>query len=147
MFHKGPRFSALGVCAIDGMLDCHITEDGYDSLKFRVAFRKKVVPYLRPYPERHSVLVMDNCPNLHTQRCVVDMVHEVGARAEFLEPYDPHHMPIEIAFRAAKDTLRREKEELKHMSRRERLRHVLMRVGPEAMRNAFHESGYTVPQG
>jgi len=144
MFHKGKRFSALGVFTLDGMLDCHITEDGYDAFKFRCAFRKKVLPYLRPYPERHSVLVLDNCPNLHTQLTILDMVHDVGARVEFLEPYDPHHMPIEIAFRCAKMFLRLERKELACMPRRERLRHVLMRVGHDAARNAFRECGYEV---
>ena len=86
IFRKGIRYSALGIMAIDGMPDCHITKGGYDALKFARVFKKKVLQYLRPYPQRHSVLVMDNCPNLHTQRGIVDMVHDVGARVERRPP-------------------------------------------------------------
>jgi len=144
MFHKGPRFSALGIFSIQGMLDCHVTEGGYDADKFRQAFRKCVVPQLRPYPEPCSVLVLDNCPNLHTQLSIINMVHDADARIEFLEPYDPHHMPIEIAFRAAKGTLREDKS-LKVLPRRERLRTAVMGVSAAAARNAFRECGYPVP--
>ena len=68
-------------------------------------------------------------PQAYTQLSILDMVHDVGVRVEFLEPYDPHHMPIEVAFRCAKMFLRLERKELARMPRRERLRHVLMRVG------------------
>jgi hypothetical protein len=98
-----------------------------------------------PYPEPCSVVVLDNCPNVHTQRAILTMAQDVGARIEFLEAYDPHHMPIEIAFRSAKDTLRYKREALEHLPRRERLRSALMRVGRDAARSAFHECGYLVP--
>lgn len=142
-FTKGPRFSGLGIFSVHGMLDQHITTGGYTERKFRMAFRKKAIPYLRPYPDPHSVLVLDNCPNLHDRRWLLDMVHDVGARVEYLEPYDPHHMPIELAFRYAKGELRRDLS-LQALPRRERLRAVLSRVGPRAARAAFRECGYIV---
>ena len=145
MFHKGTKYSALGVLSLEGMLDCHVTQGAYTAKKFRMAFKKAVVPNLRPYPEPCSVVVLDNCPNLHTQRAIVTMVQDVGARLEWLEPYDPHHMPIEIGFRSAKDMLRSRRDELARLPRRERLRTALMRVGRAAARSAFHECGYVVP--
>lgn len=143
MFHKGLRYSALGVFTLDGMVDCHITLKGYTLKKWRAAFKKHVLPHLGEYPGPRSVLVMDNCPNLHTQHEITLMVQNVGARIEFLEPYDPHHMPIEIAFRTAKDCLRR--GHYKGYPRRERLRGVLLSVDRDAARNAFLECNYVLP--
>ena len=114
MFHKGVKYSGLGVLSVEGMLDCHVTLGGYNAKKFRMAFRKVVVPNLRPYPEPCSVVVLDNCPNVHTQRAFLTRAQDVGTRIEFLEAYDPHHMPVEIAFRSAKDMLRYKREALEH---------------------------------
>jgi transposase len=140
MFHRGTRYSALGVMTILGMVDCHITKGSYKKRSWRCAFKKVVLPHLG----EGKVLVMDNCPNLHNQRVIIDMVHDVGARVEFLEPYDPHHMPIELGFRAAKDTLRREQKTPARGSRRERLRQALLGVNDKAARSAFRECGYDV---
>ena len=76
-----------------------------------------------------------------------EMVHAIrnkGARIEWLEAYDPEHNPIEVDFRTAKEDLRRDREALEFLPRRERLRPVLFRVRPEAARSHFRESGYDV---
>lgn len=138
MFTRGVRYSALGVLTTCGMVDCHITRGAYKAKSFRCAFKKVVMPHLG----EGKVLVMDNCPGLHCQRAIIDMVHSVGAIVEFLEPYDPHHMPIELAFRAAKDTLRKEAKAPGRGDRRERLRSALMRVDDRVARSAFRECGY-----
>ena len=143
-FHRGTAFSALGVFSLLGMLDQHIIEGGYDADQFLFAFKTVVLPNLNPYPQDHSVVVMDNCPGLHNQLEMVRLIRQAGARIEWLEPYDPEHNPIEIAFRTAKGTLRREREALAVFPRRERLRIALARVGPEAARSHFRECGYDV---
>lgn len=125
-------------------MDAHIVEGGYDAAQFLVAFKEVVLPHLNEYPQDHSVVVMDNCPGLHNQLEMIRLIRERGARIEWLEPYDPEHNPIEIAFRTTKDTLRREKEKLSIFPRRERLRIALMRVGPEAGRSHFRECEYNV---
>tara|TARA_B110001450_G_scaffold212259_1_gene204159 strand:+ start:880 stop:1302 length:423 start_codon:yes stop_codon:yes gene_type:complete len=139
------RFSALGVFSLLGMIDCHVVEGGYDADQFMVAFKKSVMPHLNPYPQDHSVLVLDNCPGLHNQLEMVHLVLSAGARIEWLEPYDPEHNPIEIGFRSAKNYMRSGREALEHFPRRERVRYCVMRVGAEAARSHFRDSGYLVP--
>ena len=143
-FHRGTAFSALGVFSLLGMLDQHIIEGGYDADQFLFAFKTVVLPNLNPYPQDHSVVVMDNCPGLHNQLEMVRLIRQAGARIEWLEPYDPEHNPIEFAFRTAKGTLRSQREALAVFPRRERLRIALARVGPEAARSHFRECGYDV---
>ena len=142
-FKRGNRYSALGIFSVHGMLDCHIIPGGYSARKFLAAFRMRVLPWLNPYPMPRSVLVMDNCPNVHDQREIVTMCQDVGAIVHFLEPYDPHHMPIELAFRAAKQFMRHRKDELAHLpTRRERFRAALMSQGPSVGFSCFSECGY-----
>ena len=118
-FQRGTAYSALGVLTLRGMIDQHVVEGGYDADQFLVAFKEAVLPHLRPYPQDESVLIMDNCPGLHNQMEMIRLVRAAGARIEYLEPYDPEHNPIEIGFRTAKDTLRREREALEMFPRRE----------------------------
>jgi hypothetical protein len=127
------------------MLDCHIVEGGYNAEQFLIAFMKVVVPQLNPYPQSHSVVVMDNCPGLHAQAEMIQAVRDKGARIIWLEPYDPEHNPIELAFRTGKLDLQRDQEALAFLPRRERLRKVLMRVDDRAARSHFRECGYPVP--
>lgn len=127
------------------MIDAHIVQGGYDAAQLLVAFKKSVLPHLNPYPQDHSVLILDNCPGLHNQLEMIHLVLGVGARIEWLEPYDPEHNPIEIAFRSAKNLMRSRREELEQFPRRERLRVCLAKVGAEAARSHFRESGYPVP--
>ena len=143
-FRRGTRYSALGVFSLCGMIDSHIIEGGYNADQFLQAFKAVVVPQLNEYPKDHSVLVLDNCPGLHHQEEVVRLVRARGARIVWLEPYDPEHNPIELAFRTAKIMMRSERERLEHLPRRERLRWCLRRVGASAARSHFRECGYDV---
>ena len=143
-FHRGTAYSALGVFSLLGMLDEHIVEGGYDADRFLEAFKVAVLPHLNAFPHDHSVVVMDNCPGLHNQLEMVRLIRQAGARIVWLEPYDPEHNPIELAFRTAKGTLRSQREALAVFPRRERLRIALARVGPEAARSHFRECGYDV---
>ena len=142
-FNRGTRYSSFGVFSLLGMIGVHVIEGNYDADQFLIAVRRELIPNLRPYPQDHSVVVCDNCPGLHHQLEFVRMVKDVGARVVFLEPYDPEHNPIELAFRTAKWTLRGpQREALAHYPRRERLRRALLRVGARAARSHFRECGY-----
>jgi len=144
-FHRGQAYSALSAFSLDGILGSHIVEGGYDAPQFLAGFKAEVLEHLNPYPGPRSVMVLDNCPGLHSQLEMIHLVRSRGARIEWLEPYDPEHNPIELAFRTAKQTLRRERESISYMPRRERLRMALSKVGEEAARSHFRECGYVVP--
>lgn len=129
------------------MLGTHVIEGNYDAEQFLIACKRTLIPHLNPYPQDHSVVILDNCPGLHHQLEFVRMVRDVGARVAFLEPYDPEHNPIELAFRSAKWRLRGpQRDALEHMPRRERVRQALKRVDARAARSHFRECGFEVPE-
>ena len=100
------------------------------------------IPSLNPYPEDNSVLVLDGCA-IHFGLDVLNAVWNVGARVEYLEPYDPEHMPIEVGFRAMKDFLRIEKDQLEGQPLKDQLDAAIRAVGGPGMgRQAFHETGW-----
>jgi|SRR6185295_18070645 transposase len=64
---------------------------------------------MRPYPEKHSVIVLDNA-RIHHNAEWIDMVEIAGGHVKFLPPYSPDFNPIELAFSAIKAYLRRHNE-------------------------------------
>ena len=96
---------------------------------------------MNPYPGDRSVLLLDGAIQ-HYGQAVTDAVQDVGGRVEYLPPYNPEHMPIEFGFRAVNGRLRldREKYSVQHLE--DCIRAAVRSVGPEAGRNAFHESGW-----
>lgn len=64
-----------------------------------------------PYPERHSVIVLDNA-RIHHNSDWIDMVKSVGGYVEFLPPYSPDFNPIELAFSTIKAYLKKHNEQI-----------------------------------
>jgi len=143
-FHKGKRFSAMsGFTVLDGFLEPFIVEGTFNKRRFLTGIRRCVLPYMGPYPGPRSVLLLDNC-KVHPSDELVEMVYSIGARIEWLEPYDPQHMPIELGFRAYKDDRRNNRDLFEALTPREAVRFGLMRVSVRSARNAFAESGFDV---
>lgn len=102
-FHRGQRYSAMSAFTVmDGFIDPFITKETFDGRRWLAGIRRNVLPYMGAYPGPRSVLLVDNARihGMHAE--LFSMLAEIGARVEFLEPYDPEHMPIEFAFRAYK---------------------------------------------
>ena len=57
--------------------------------------------HMNAYPGPRSVLLVDNC-RIHDVDELMRRARRHHVRVIFLEPYDPHHMPIEVGFRAMK---------------------------------------------
>ena len=55
------------------------------------------LPQMRPYPEKHSVIVLDNA-QIHRNADWIDMVKNAGGHVEFLPPlfsrFQPHRTCI-----------------------------------------------------
>ena len=97
---------------------------------------------MNPYPEDCSVLLLDNCA-IHFGRDVFEAVWDIGARIEYLEPYDPEHMPIEVAFGCMKGYIRNNRAHLEGQPLRDQLAAAMRFVGgPDMGRNAFHRTGW-----
>jgi transposase len=58
---------------------------------------------MRPFPQDHSVLVLDNCA-IHKARVLQEVVEAHGCRIIFLPPYSPDYMPIEESFSACESS-------------------------------------------
>ena len=59
-----------------------------------------------PFPQKNSVLVMDNA-RIHHNEKIISIVEEFGGRVLFLPPYSPDFNPIELAFSVIKSWLRK----------------------------------------
>ena len=51
------------------------------------------VRHLRPFPQKHSVVVFDNFVT-HHHPDILDLIHETGALVLFLPPYSPEFSPV-----------------------------------------------------
>ena len=126
-FHKGPRYSALGVFTYDdAFIDADIVKGGYNKRRLLRGAKAALLPHLNAYPGERSVVVWDGA-SIHSHRELISMIFDLGALVLFLEPYDPQHMPIEIGFRSVKGWMRRKRDLIEDMPQREQLR---MRHGP-----------------
>jgi transposase len=61
---------------------------------------------MQPYPNRNSVLVMDNA-TIHHRGVIERLCEEVGVLLLYLSPTSPDFNPIERTFKVLKDRLRR----------------------------------------
>ena len=95
----GKSHSILALTGIAGFLGWHTIEGGYDAQSFLAAFEARILPFLRPFPEPQSVLVLDNCAIHHAVRDeLVRLVEARGARIFWLPAYSPSFNPIEALF-------------------------------------------------
>ena len=58
---------------------------------------KQLLHHCRPYPEPHSVLIMDNASFHHSER-IEKMCRDAGVILLYLPPYSPDLNPIEEFF-------------------------------------------------
>ena len=56
---------------------------------------------MNPYPQKNSVLVMDNA-TIHHNEELIKIIESVGCRIIFLPPYSPNYNSIELVFSVIK---------------------------------------------
>ena len=61
---------------------------------------------MNTFPQKNSVLVMDNA-QIHHDEYLVNLVESVGCKIIYLPPYSPDFNPIETAFSSIKSWLKR----------------------------------------
>ena len=99
------------------------------------------VPLMNPFPERRSVLVLDNCVT-HRRQEVVAAVTGIGAIIEFLPPYCPDVAIHERCLRCAKDYLRHQAPMLQSVSNLDAIDLAMRSVTPTHAREAMLSCGY-----
>ena len=103
---NGKRVSVVGAYSLDGLIAVDYTEGTYDQVVFQDFFRTLVLPLLRPYPQKNSVVVIDNA-RIHSRHWLIAACASVGAVVLFLSRYSPDLNPIEQLWAMLKRYLQR----------------------------------------
>lgn len=103
-FVRGQRYSVLPAISLDGVLHLDILTRSWTSDEFR-SFIDILLDKMNPYPEKNSVLVLDNASAHHFDD-LREMVEARGRRLRYLPAYSPDFNPIEEGFSAMKAWIR-----------------------------------------
>lgn len=103
---NGHRVSVVGAYSLSGIISMDYTQDTYDRCEFQSFFRRSVIPALQPFPQKHSIVVIDNA-RIHSRRWLISACKSVGAIVLFLSRYSPDLNPIEHVWAMMKRYLHR----------------------------------------
>lgn len=70
---------------------------------------------MNPFPQKNSVLVMDNV-QIHHNEFLVNFIESIGCKILFLSPYSPDLNPIETAFSSIKNWLKKNRNYIENCS-------------------------------
>ncbi len=99
------RYSILPAISLDGVLHIDILTRSWTADEFR-PFVVALLGRMNPYPQKNSVLVLDNASTHHFEG-LRELVEAQGMRLRYLPPYSPDFNPIEQGFSAMKAWIRR----------------------------------------
>lgn len=141
-FSRGKRVSVLPIVSSEGILDYYLTPGGVNTAKLLDFTKRVLVPVLRPFPEKHSVVVLDNFVTHHNQE-VVDTIQATGAVVIYLSPYSPEFSPAELVFNTMKSYIKRHRDPLeKHPADPfQALHDALGSITPEKCDRFFDKAG------
>ncbi|CDO78009.1 hypothetical protein BN946_scf184664.g6 [Trametes cinnabarina] len=97
-------YSILPALSLDGIIALDVFETSLTAEKFTL-FIEMVLDCMNPFPQRNSVLVMDNA-SIHHAEGLRELVEARGMRLEYLPTYSPDLNPIEEAFSSIKAWIR-----------------------------------------
>jgi len=104
MLIRGTRYSAIGIMALEGILDVHVVSGTVNGERFTHFVTDTLLPVLKPFDGNNplSVVIMDNA-SIHHVDDVVDAIENTAhAKVIFLPPYSPDLMPLEEVFSKVK---------------------------------------------
>lgn len=93
------------ICEL-GLLAVNAKVNGYCRDKFQAFLKHVLLPVMGRFPNRNSVLVMDNA-TIHRRGGIQALCEAVGVLLVYLSPCSPDFNPIERTFKVFKDALRR----------------------------------------
>ena len=94
---RGTRISAIVAMSSDGVETYELSTGSTDAVKFIDFVRGSLVPVMKPFPDTHSILILDNCAIHHVQQ-IKDYLDDMGMHVLFLPPYSPDLNPVEELF-------------------------------------------------
>jgi hypothetical protein len=99
------RYSILPAISLDGVLHIDIITRSWTAEDFH-SFVDVLLDQMNPYPQKNSVLVLDNASAHHFDD-LREVVENRGMRLRYLPPYSPDFNPIEQGFSAMKAWIRK----------------------------------------
>ena len=93
LFTRGKRISAVVAMSSEGV-EASGSNNGEKFVDF---VRGSLIPVTQPFPDRHSIVIMDNC-SIHHIQAVKDLFDSFGVLLVYLPPYSPDYNPIEELF-------------------------------------------------
>lgn len=102
---RGQRHQILPAYTQEGILLSRVFQGSTDHAVFE-DFIAELLGLCNPWPERNSVLVMDNA-SFHHSKTLEKMCADAGIKLVYLPPYSPDFNPIEEFFAELKAFLRR----------------------------------------
>jgi transposase len=102
-FAREKRYKILLAYTQDGIILVRVYRGSTDSAIFE-EFIAELLLLCNPWPQRRSVLVMDNAPIHHTAR-IKQMCYGAGVKLVYLPPYSPDFDPIEEFLKCQKPLL------------------------------------------
>ena len=77
LFARGQRISAIVGMSMDGVEAYELSVGSTDSITFLDFIRGSLIPTMRPFPDKNSIIVIDNCAIHHVQE-VKDFIESMG---------------------------------------------------------------------
>lgn len=111
-FERGTRFHILPAISVDGIIDLLVYKGQSNKEGFVAWVKDCVLPKMNPFPDRNSILVMDNASWHHGDE-ITKACFDAGVLLWYLPPYSPDLNPIEAMFRDIKAYMRREYKKYK----------------------------------
>ena len=102
--HRGTRISALVAMSLEGVIDHEFVQGGVNGDTFCDFVRGSIIPNMSPFPDKASILILDNC-SIHHVHYAKTMLESAGILVLFLPPYSPDFNPIENVFGNVKSYL------------------------------------------
>ncbi|PPR01443.1 hypothetical protein CVT24_001906, partial [Panaeolus cyanescens] len=96
-FIRGEHYSMVAAMSTQGYIATRIVPGSVDSFTFFDFIVEDVLPLTKPFPDAHSVLVMDNCRIHHTDT-LQEVLNDAYVMLLYLPPYSPDLNPIEESF-------------------------------------------------
>jgi len=140
---RGIRYSILPALTLDGYIAARAVEGSVDGEEFFDFVVNDLMPCTNPYPESHSVFIMDNCAT-HKSNALREVIEASGRHLVFLPPYSPDFSPIEESFSCVKAHLRRYYHRFANsrFPEQELVNACFEAVTPEKARGWFQDCGY-----
>jgi transposase len=97
---------------------------------------------MNPYPNKNSVLVMDNA-KIHHDDEMVNVIERSGCRVLYLPPYSPDYNPIETAFSTVKIWIKKNRDFMEICTDPEfAIMAACSQITPEMAKSYFEKSNY-----